>query len=247
MTRTALVLIAALATATLAGPSLAHPGHGQALHGPHNVAAADNSQADANTAAGQAHGDSKAGQAHGDSGGAHGGSESEAPPLLNVTPGQYFWTLLLFLALLLVLAKFVWPHVLKTLQDREAKIRDDLTEAERANKEAQQTLEQYKKQLADAQKESQQIIEQSRTEAQQLAEQWKNETRQELQQMRQRAEQEIQAAKEQAVSDLYEQAATLSTDVAGRILQREISEADQKELIEQSLRDLEKSQKIKSH
>jgi len=185
-------------------------------------------------------------------GGAAGGGESASGggegglPLLSTSLAQVIFTLLLFAALLFVLAKYVWPHVLKTLQDREAKIRDDLTEAERANKEAQQTLAQYKQQLADAQKESQKIIEQTRQEANQLAEQWKNETRQELQHMRQRAEQEITAAKEQAVNDLYEQVATLSTDVAGRILQREISEADQKTLIEQSLRDLEKSQKIKS-
>jgi F-type H+-transporting ATPase subunit b len=224
------------------GQTLGHPGHGQPAHQPHQLAAAETDSSQAQSAAGeQAHGESAGGEAHG------GEASGEKPPLLNVTPGQYVWTLLLFLALLFVLGKFVWPHVLKTLQDRESKIRDDLGEAERANKEAQDTLAQYKQQLAEAQKESQKIIEQSRTEAQQLAEQWKEETRQELQQMRQRAEQEISAAREQAISELYEQAATLSTDVAGRILQRQISEADQKELIEQSLRDLEKTQKVKSH
>jgi F-type H+-transporting ATPase subunit b len=168
---------------------------------------------------------------------------ADKPPLLNVTLGQYFWTLLLFVALLFVLGKFVWPHILKGLQDREQKMRSDLEEAEQANKTAQQTLDQYKQQLAEAQKESQRIIEQSREESQQLAKQWKQQTQQELQQMRERAEQEIKAAKEQAVNELYEQSATLATDVAGRILQREISAEDQKQLVEQSLRELEKTPK----
>jgi F-type H+-transporting ATPase subunit b len=162
-------------------------------------------------------------------------------PLLGTSLAQVIFTLLLFGALLFVLGKFVWPHILKSLQDREQKIRSDLEEAEQANKQAQETLAQYKQQLSEAQKESQRIIEQSRQESQELAKQWKQQTQQELQQMRQRAEQEIQAAKEQAVSELYEQSATLATDVAGRILQREISASDQQQLIEQSLRELEQS------
>lgn len=175
-------------------------------------------------------------------GGDHGSpAEGDSPPLLNVTPGQYFWTLLLFLALLFVLGKWVWPPILQSLQQREQKIRDDLTQAEQANQQAQDTLAQYKQQLAEAQRESQKIIDQSRQEAQQLANQWKEQTQQELNQMRQRAEQEIRAAKEQAVSELYEQSATLATQVAGRILQREINADDQQELIEQSLRELEQS------
>ena len=173
-------------------------------------------------------------------GGANGG-EADSPPLLNVDPGMYFWQIVLFLALFAVLAKFVWPPILKTLQDREEKMRDDLKQAEEANKQAQQTLDQYKQQLAEAQKESQRIIEQARDEAQQLKSQLKEETNQELTQMRQRAEQEIGTAKEQAISDIYDQTATLATQVAGRILQRQISEQDQKELVEQSLREIEQS------
>jgi F-type H+-transporting ATPase subunit b len=155
---------------------------------------------------------------------------------------QFLLTLILFGALLFILGKFVWPHILKTLQDRESKMREDLKQAEQANKEAQQTLEQYKQQLAEAQKESQRIIDQSRSEAEELKKQWKQQTQQELDQMRQRAEQEIAAAKEQAVNELYEQSAALATDVAGRILGREISAEDQKQLVEQSLRELEQRQ-----
>jgi F-type H+-transporting ATPase subunit b len=170
-----------------------------------------------------------------------GGGDEGGLPLLTTTVGQFFWTLVLFLALLFVLAKWVWPPILESLQQREQKIRGDLERAEQARKEAEQTLSQYKQQLAEAQKESQQIIEQSRNEAQQLAQQWRDQTQQELEQMRERARQEIRAAKEQAIGDLYEQSAALATDVAGRMLQREITADDQKQLIEQSLREMEQS------
>lgn len=168
--------------------------------------------------------------------------EAEAPPLLNVDPGMYFWQILLFLLLFGVLAKWVWPHILTGLQQREQRLRDDLTQAEQARKEADETLQQYKTQLAEARKESQQIVEQSRGEAQKVADQLKAQTQEELQQMRQRVQREIEAAKEEAVADVYERTAELATHIAGRILQRELSVDDQKALVESSLNELERAE-----
>ena len=171
-----------------------------------------------------------------------GDAAAEQPPLLNIDPGMYFWTVLLFLALFAVLAKFVWPHILKGLQDRENKQRTDLEQAEQQRKEAEKTLAEYKQQLADARKEAQQLIEQSRADAQKLADDMKAQTEQEIQQIRQRADREIQAAKEEAVADLYDRTAELATSIAGRILQREISADDQKALVESSLNELASSE-----
>ena len=56
--------------------------------------------------------------------------------------------------------------------------------------------------------------------------------------MRQRAQADILAAKTAAVNDIYAQTAQLATQVAGRILRREINVQDQQALVEQSLREL---------
>ena len=56
--------------------------------------------------------------------------------------------------------------------------------------------------------------------------------------MRQRAEGDITAAKVQALSEIYEEVATISTSVAGRILQRQINPEDQQRLVEESLKQL---------
>jgi len=63
-------------------------------------------------------------------------------------------------------------------------------------------------------------------------------TQTELTQMKERAQAEIRSATEQAVSELYEQTAALATQVAGKILQREISADDQRELVQRSLAEL---------
>jgi F-type H+-transporting ATPase subunit b len=166
----------------------------------------------------------------------------DEPSLFASAPWPYVWNLLMFLVLFGVLAKFVWPAILSGLQAREQKITGDLARAEHARADAEQTLAGYKQQLADARAESQQIIEQSRGEAEKVAAGIKADAEREINAMRQRAQQDIAAAKEQALSDLYAQAATLATDVAGKILHRELRPEDQQALIEQSVNELRSSQ-----
>lgn len=164
-----------------------------------------------------------------------GEKHEEDASLLSFQPGAFFWQITLFIILFIVLAKFVWPPILKGLQDREAKIHDDLKRAEDARNEAEATLAEYKKELAHAQREAQKLIEQSRIDAQKVSAQIQAETEVELAHLRQRAQEEINAAKEQALSDLYTQTATLATTVAGQILHREISPDDQEALVQESL------------
>lgn len=164
---------------------------------------------------------------------AHAGSDQ--PFLLDIDLGSAVWNLVIFLLLLLVLAKFVWPPILKGLQQRDEKLRNDLEGAQRANRDAQATLTQYKTQLAEAQKEAQRIIERSREDAQRVAAQLKEQAQADLTQMRQRAEADIDSAKQQAITELYEQTAVLATQVAGQILKREIQPADHQALVQDSL------------
>ena len=146
-----------------------------------------------------------------------------------------------FLSLFFILKLKAWGPILKGLQDREEKISNDLSDAERSAKMAQDTLKEYQAKLADAQEEARKAIEQARADATKLASQLKEQTQEEIASIRDRAEKDIAAAKEQAVADLHAQAAELATAVAGRILRREISAADQKQLVDESLAELTKS------
>ncbi len=142
---------------------------------------------------------------------------------------------IVFIALFMLLKSKAWGPILKGLQDRENKIKNDLEEAERQNKQAAETLKEYQSQLADAQNQARKVIEQARTDASRLAQQEKDQAIAEINSMRQRAEADIRAAKEQAVSEIYTQVATVSTQVAGKILQREVNADDNQQLIEQAL------------
>jgi F-type H+-transporting ATPase subunit b len=159
--------------------------------------------------------------------------------LLAFDLGSYIWKLIIFGVFFLLLAKFVWPPILKGLQDREAKQRTDLQNAERAAHEATATLTEYKQQLAEARKEAQGMIDQARTDADKAGAARKAEFEREVAQMRERTTREIAAAKETALADIYEQAAVLSTQIAGQILKRELNPQDQQGLVAESLQQIQ--------
>lgn len=168
-------------------------------------------------------------------------AEGESGPGL-LDPGGFgaVWKLVLFLLLLWVLGKFVWPHVFQGLQAREEKIRHDITGAEKANREAQQTLEQYKQQLAEAHAEARQLVDQARSDGEALRGRMLADAEKDIARLKERATEEIQQARQQAVQELHDHAARLAVSVASKILQREITEDDNRRLVEQSLSELER-------
>ena len=165
----------------------------------------------------------------------------EEPSLFAKDPFSYIWNLLMFLILLGILWKFVWPKVLDGLQARETKLRTDLETAERSAKEAQAALAQRQEELARAQQDAQAVIEEARKSAEQVAMKVKADAEAEIVKMKERAEAEISSAKDAALSEVYAQTAELSTQIASRILKREINPTDQQQLVSDSLAELTKS------
>jgi F-type H+-transporting ATPase subunit b len=78
-------------------------------------------------------------------------------PLTAVTPGLYIWTIITFLLLFYVLAKFAWKPLLSMLEERESLIKRSLSDAETAREELQKIN-----------LESEAIITKARTEAQSI-------------------------------------------------------------------------------
>ncbi len=165
----------------------------------------------------------------------HGDAAHAERGMMDLKVSEAIYTIVVFIIFFGILSVFVWPKILASLQAREDKVRGDLKHAEDAAKEATATLEAYKKQLAEAQKQAQQIVEESRSAAQKVAAQLKDEAQTQITQVRERAEADINAAKERAVADIYETAGALATQIAGQILRREINAGDQATLIRESI------------
>ena len=153
--------------------------------------------------------------------------------------GNAVWTLVIFVLVIVVLGKFAWTPLLEALQKREDFIRDSLEVAKEDRLAAEAQLKEYEKKLATAQGEATEIIEEAKRNAETLRARLEDKARQESENMLDRARREIDIAKQSAVKELYSTSAQLATDIAGRVLQRELTAADHERLIEESIGELE--------
>ena len=146
-----------------------------------------------------------------------------------ITPGVSLWTLVIFLILMVVLAKTAWPMILKAVEAREAKIRGEIEAAERANAEAQRMLQQYQAQLAKASAEAQELVAQGRQAGEQLREQLATKGRQEQEELLQRARREITLERDRALAELRREAVELSIAAASKVIEKNLdTESDRK-------------------
>lgn len=171
----------------------------------------------------------------------HGGGGGD-PNIFSGGWGTAIFTLAIFVVLMMILAKWAWGPILAGLKKREEHIRQSIADAEKARSDAESSLTDYRNQLASAADEAESIIEKGRADAQELAEQLKQQSLDEAKSLREQAGRDIGAAKEQALKELCDQAAELSCDLAGRIIKKSLDPQDHRDLLAESLNQLQNSQ-----
>lgn len=147
-------------------------------------------------------------------------------------------TLVVFVLLLLILGRFAWGPILRGLNDREARIKKDLADAENARKAAEARLAEYQKQLADAEAKVRDLFAKATTDAEAAGTRIRMQAQSESEAIKDRATKEIEESKTRAIAQLHTESANLATIIAGKILRRNITESDQSELIRSSLAEL---------
>jgi F-type H+-transporting ATPase subunit b len=172
---------------------------------------------------------------------AHGGGE-KAGVLPTIEQGivPMVVTLVVFGIVLAILSAKVWPAISTGLADRENKIRNEIESAEMARKQAKDALEEYQKSLENARAESQKMLESTRAQQAAMAADLKAKADVELNAMRERAKRDIESAKRAAVAEIYNEASNLSTAIAEKILRRNLNEADQRQMVQESLAQMQR-------
>lgn len=172
---------------------------------------------------------------------AHGAAGADEPSLLRGPKESVITavtTLVVFVALVAVLGKFAWGPIASGLQAREDKIRKDIADAEAARQRAEQTLKEYSARLSAAEAQIRDMLAKAQSDAEGVAAGIKVQAQQDAEEIKERATKEIDASKNAALAELHEHAATLATNVASKILRRNINADDQRELVRTSLDEL---------
>lgn len=148
-------------------------------------------------------------------------------------------TIVIFALLVAVLGKYAWGPILSGLKAREEKIRKEIADAEAARAKADAALRQYNEQLASAEQKVRDLLSKATQDAENLATQIRTRAQQEAEETKERALKDIDAARDQALSDIYQQTADLATRVAEKIIRRNLNADDQRELVNESLNELQ--------
>jgi F-type H+-transporting ATPase subunit b len=146
--------------------------------------------------------------------------------------GLIFWMTLSFALLFLILKKFAWKPILSMLQDREKQIDDALNAAERAREDMKQLQSDNEKLLRDAKIEREQILSEGRQLKDKILDEARTRGNLEAQRMIEAAREAIKFEKMAAITELKNQVALLSIDIAEKVLKEELNvSAKQKQLI----------------
>ena len=156
-------------------------------------------------------------------------------PLVQPDPGLFIWTIVTFLVLLGLLAKFAWRPLLDALERRQEQIRKSLDDAQKARHELEQIQHESRRILAAARTEAESIVARTRSDAERLREEIKQKARTEAANMVKNAELQIELETTRAVQQIRQEAVDLSVAIASKLIQRNLSKEDNERLINETI------------
>jgi len=156
-------------------------------------------------------------------------------PLVQPDPGLFIWTIITFLVLLALLAKFAWRPLLSALESRQASIRKALDDAQQAKQELERLHAESAAIIRQSRIEADAIVGRSRGDAERLREEMKQKARAEADAIVKNAERQIQLETGRALQQIRREAVDLSVMIASKLIQRNLTKEDSERLIAEAL------------
>ena len=163
-----------------------------------------------------------------------------------IVPTDYslqIWTLITFVVLLGLLAKFAFKPIAEALDRRGQLIKAQIDDGQKLRAEAKKLMEDYQKQLAEARVEAGKVIEEARQLGEKVRKDVVDKATTEASAIVSRSQEEIVRQKEKGIQEMKDTIASLSVQIAGRVLEKEVNVATHKQLVESFISDLAKIRK----
>ena len=157
---------------------------------------------------------------------------------LGVNPWTALFTLLNFLLVLYVGKRYLYGPVMKMIQDRQKEIDDMYAKADEAKSDAAKLRDTYQQQLSQAQSESDRIVREATLRAQNREEEILRKASAEADAIRDKAIADIAQEKKKAVNDAKNEISGLAMAIAGKVVARELNDADQDGMIDRFIEEL---------
>ncbi|MFR0599455.1 F0F1 ATP synthase subunit B [Lactobacillus equicursoris] len=148
------------------------------------------------------------------------------------------WYLIVFAILLVAVKHYAWGPVKDMMEKRRQKVIDDLDQAASDRKKAETLANEREAALKNSRQEATQILSDAKDNAQKTGKQIVSEANDEASQIREKAKADAVQAKADALQEARDQVADLSVTIAEKVIAKNLSAADQKELVDQFIKGL---------
>jgi F-type H+-transporting ATPase subunit b len=153
--------------------------------------------------------------------------------------GLVFWTTIIFLLFFLILRKFAWKPILNAVKARDEMIKGSLASAEKARKEMAKLQSDNEAILKKAREERETILREARDVRDKLIAEAKGKAAEEAEKVVEKARAGIEREKAAALADIREQVASLSIEIASRIVTEKLKQSgEQEKLIDNYLKEI---------
>ena len=152
--------------------------------------------------------------------------------LVTLVPWTFIIQIINLFIQVYLIKKFLFKPINEILEKRKNLADKEIKEAREAKDEADSLKVQYEDSLTNAHAEAAQIVSDAQKEAQQKADTLVHEAEAEAQSIKARAAADIEQEKKKAINEAKDEIGSLAMEIAGKVVEKEISESDHKKLID---------------
>lgn len=166
-------------------------------------------------------------------------AEGTEPSIFGISAGVSFWTLVIFILLSVVLAKFAFPPILGYAAAREQRIQAALDEARQQREESAKLLDEQKHAMVTARQEAQAVIAEAKQAAERVRDDLLNRAKAEQEELVARARQDIERDRQKAIESLRREAVDLALAAAGKLVGQRMNAAEDRRLVTEYLKSVD--------
>ncbi|HUR73988.1 MAG TPA: F0F1 ATP synthase subunit B [Sporichthya sp.] len=167
------------------------------------------------------------------------GGEESTTWLITPDVGLTVWTLIVFSITMVILIKAVFPKIREALDRRAEVIAESIDAAERTRVEADALLAEYRERLAEARKQADEIVERARQTATVYEQEARTAATTRGEQMLEQTRRELEIEGRRMIDEIMRDVADLTVLATERVTRKTLTDADQRQLVEDALSDLD--------
>ena len=152
--------------------------------------------------------------------------------------GTVIVEILTFLVMLAILARYVYPEVVKLAEARQRAVAEQLTEAERAKEQAQASLEDARRQLDEARLTAQQVVDSANKSGEQVRQDLRQKAEEEVRRIGESARKEIEAERERALQSARNEVASMVVAATQKVIGETLDDPKHHQLIERAIEEI---------